>query len=455
MALTAQLQQRPDRLTLQNWAAPLYWQPTQAEREASSPQAATTTAALPLGTNALVFVAMTPCRIADTIAAQGLAGAFGPPSLIGGATGRTFPIQSNTTCPVPSVAQAYSFNISVVPPAAGGYITAYPTGQTLPLAATLIWAQALLVSNAAVVPAGLSGSVDVYASANTDLVIDINGYYTTPPAGPQGPAGPTGPQGAAGPQGPAGPQGATGAQGPAGPAGPAVSSDTAGNTALGTGALKNNTTGYSNTASGADALLTNTTGEFNTASGSQALQFDTTGSFNTASGAAALQFNTTGFQNTASGDGALGSNTTGNNNTASGFGALSHNTAGIYNTASGLNALFSNTSGSNNIAIGNWAAYSVSGVNSDNIHIGSQGAASDSGTIRIGTPGTHTSFFAAGVRGVTTGNNDAVVSVPSPSATSNPSTTAPSRSSTAWSPRRLPRSTQTWSPIRRMARLRP
>jgi hypothetical protein len=34
-----------------------------------------------------------------------------------------------------------------------------------------------VIANAAIVPTGTSGSVDVYASQNTNLIIDINGYY--------------------------------------------------------------------------------------------------------------------------------------------------------------------------------------------------------------------------------------------------------------------------------------
>jgi hypothetical protein len=34
-----------------------------------------------------------------------------------------------------------------------------------------------VVANAAIVPAGTIGSVDVFASQNTHLIIDINGYY--------------------------------------------------------------------------------------------------------------------------------------------------------------------------------------------------------------------------------------------------------------------------------------
>ena len=142
--------------------------------------------------------------------------------------------------------------------------------------------------------------------------------------------------------------------------------------------------------------------------GNGALVSITTGANNTASGTSALQSNTTGNDNTASGINALQSNTTGQYNTASGTNALQSNTTGSFNTASGFFALVWNTTGNSNIAIGFEAASSVSGGNSNNIHIGSSGAAADSGTIRIGTPGTQTSFFAAGVRGVTTGVSNAI-----------------------------------------------
>lgn len=65
--------------------------------------------------------------------------------------------------------------------------------------------------------------------------------------------------------------------------------------------------------------------------------------------------------------------------------------------------------------MGYLAAFDVSGGNSNNIHIGSVGSSGDSGTIRIGTTatlclpcGAQTSFYAAGIRDVTTGNNDAI-----------------------------------------------
>jgi hypothetical protein len=70
--------------------------------------------------------------------------------------------------------------------------------------------------------------------------------------------------------------------------------------------------------------------------------------------------------------------------------------------------LQANITGHDNIAIGIGAAESVSSGNSNNIHLASPGTFVDSGTIRIGAPGAQTSYFAAGVRAVTTANNDAI-----------------------------------------------
>src|SRR5262249_49691530 len=61
----------------------------------------------------------------------------------------------------------------------------------------------------------------------------------------------------------------------AGPPNP-TASDSGGNTAGGSGALSNETTGFSNTAFGFQALLSNSTGSANTASGASALQNCTT-----------------------------------------------------------------------------------------------------------------------------------------------------------------------------------
>jgi Chaperone of endosialidase len=170
------------------------------------------------------------------------------------------------------------------------------------------------------------------------------------------------------------------------------------NTANGFEALGLNTTGFSNTAVGTQALYSNTSANGNTAIGYQALGVNTTGFNNTADGFQALYYNTTGNKNTAHGGASLYFNTTGFSNTADGWAALYNNTIGINNTANGHNALFGNTTGSNNIALGHSAGRALT-TGDNNIDIGNSGFAAESGTIRIGTTGTQTATFIAGISG--------------------------------------------------------
>jgi hypothetical protein len=196
------------------------------------------------------------------------------------------------------------------------------------------------------------------------------------------------------------------------------------NTATGDAALFSNTTGLNNTATGFAALNQNTTGNFNTANGYGALGFNTTGGGNTADGFFALDANIDGgnntaigdsalyfnfgSQNTATGAGALFNNTTGGDNTATGFQALA-NTVGEKNTAVGSLALFNTTitGGTGNIALGYNAGSNLTS-GSNNIYLGSLGVATESTTIRIGESGVHDRAFIRGIRGVTTGVNNAV-----------------------------------------------
>ena len=178
------------------------------------------------------------------------------------------------------------------------------------------------------------------------------------------------------------------------------------NTAIGEYALASNTSGNDNSAVGAEASFFNTTGSANTSLGSFALGSNTTGSVNTAVGAGALPSNTTGNSNSAFGTNALDFNTTGDANTAIGYQALFGNSTGANNTAVGSNALGSAT-GSGNIGIGRLAGSSI-GSGSNNIDIGNSAPSNESNTIRIGTTGTHTAAFLAGVNGATSSSGVAV-----------------------------------------------
>ena len=130
-----------------------------------------------LSAQSLAFVPITPCRVADT---RNPAGAFGGPTMSAGET-RNFVIP-NSVCNIPSTAAAYALNFTVAPQGSLGYLTVWPTGQSQPLVSTLNSDDGRVKANAAIVPAGTAGGIRVFVTNQTDVVIDISGYFV-PSAG--------------------------------------------------------------------------------------------------------------------------------------------------------------------------------------------------------------------------------------------------------------------------------
>jgi hypothetical protein len=133
---------------------------------------AVTPAAPPVISSASHYVPVAPCRIADT---RNPNGPFGGPAVAGGAS-RDFPIPLSN-CGIPATAAAYSVNVAVVPKVHLGYVTVWPAGQTRPPVATLNSLDGRIKSNAAIVPAGTSGALSIFATDTTDVILDINGYF--------------------------------------------------------------------------------------------------------------------------------------------------------------------------------------------------------------------------------------------------------------------------------------
>ena len=130
-------------------------------------------------TNSLAFFPVTPCRLVDT---RQPTGPLGGPTLSGNST-RTFPILSSP-CNVPATAQAYSLNYTAVPRAPKlSFLTTWPAGQSQPLVSTLNASTGAVTANAAIVPAGTNGAVNVFVTEDADLVIDVNGYFAPPGTG--------------------------------------------------------------------------------------------------------------------------------------------------------------------------------------------------------------------------------------------------------------------------------
>jgi uncharacterized repeat protein (TIGR03803 family) len=118
---------------------------------------------------AMQFVPLTPCRLVDTRKGQPLPGG----------TSQDFIIPQLGGCNIPSNAAAYSLNVTVVPHGPLGYLTIWPTERTEPYVSTMNSPDGRIKANAAIVPAGASGAVSVYVTDTTDVILDIDGYFTT------------------------------------------------------------------------------------------------------------------------------------------------------------------------------------------------------------------------------------------------------------------------------------
>jgi hypothetical protein len=126
------------------------------------------------GTNK--FYKLMPCRIVDTRGGQDGG------TLVAGME-RDYNIAG--ACGIPSTATAYSLNVTVDPASKSlDYLTVWPKGQTMPGVSTLNDPTGTIVANAAIVPAGMLGATAFYPSGhNTDLIVDVDGYFAPPASG--------------------------------------------------------------------------------------------------------------------------------------------------------------------------------------------------------------------------------------------------------------------------------
>ena len=154
----------------------------------------TTTAFAQIGSlsSDLVFTPVTPCRIFDTRTSQGGTGPIGTNGT------KTFAIWGQTSyasqggkasnCGITagSNTAAVALSMVVVAPSTVGYLTAYPAGETQPLASTMNFNTGeLVVSNAAILKVNQTNgnaALSIFASSSTEVIADVVGYYSKPVA---------------------------------------------------------------------------------------------------------------------------------------------------------------------------------------------------------------------------------------------------------------------------------
>ena len=126
------------------------------------------------------FYTVAPCRLLDTrILHQPLAGP-GPP--------RTIAVGG--FCGVPPAARAVALNLTVVGPTAPGFVSVYPADLAHPTVSSLNFGAGAVRANNAVLPLSSDGTARLAAAAtlsppgSVDLLVDVSGYFASPPDGP-------------------------------------------------------------------------------------------------------------------------------------------------------------------------------------------------------------------------------------------------------------------------------
>ena len=124
----------------------------------------------PLNGTAGEFKPLAPSRILDTRTAAKL----------GPAATMNLPVTNKGGVPTTGVS-AVVMNVTATNPTAASYLTLWPAGAPMQTASNLNFSAGATVANRVIVPVGTGGQVSIFNGAgSTDVVADVNGYFTDP-----------------------------------------------------------------------------------------------------------------------------------------------------------------------------------------------------------------------------------------------------------------------------------
>jgi hypothetical protein len=133
------------------------------------------------------FHPVTPRRLLDTRSGSRV-GPYATPM----APGQARDVTVTGMGGVPDNAGAVALNVTVTGTTAAGFLTIWPDGQGQPAASSLNWAAGQTIANAVTARVGSGGRLTLYNQAgNTDVVIDVVGYYDASPGDGFSPLVPT------------------------------------------------------------------------------------------------------------------------------------------------------------------------------------------------------------------------------------------------------------------------
>jgi hypothetical protein len=131
-----------------------------------------------LGHAGSVNLLSAPIRVFDTRVADPPAAPSRPKGQV--LAGSTTPLQITGVTVggllVPAGAVAVVGNVTAAVPAAIGYLTLYPAGETAPATSNLNYSAGVNVANYCVVVLNGSGQMDIFSQSQTDVIFDVTGF---------------------------------------------------------------------------------------------------------------------------------------------------------------------------------------------------------------------------------------------------------------------------------------
>lgn len=114
------------------------------------------------------FTPVSPSRLADTRLT----------TILPGGTSLKVPVLGRGGVAASDVG-AVALNVTVVSPQGSGYVTVFPTLESRPLASNLNYSAGQTIPNMVIAKLGSDGSVSIYSTTTTHIVVDVAGYFPT------------------------------------------------------------------------------------------------------------------------------------------------------------------------------------------------------------------------------------------------------------------------------------
>ena len=164
-----------DDIPLSSWAAPAFWTPAKSESDAKGLGRET----LAVPSSPLPFIAIAPCRLADTRDATFPAG-YGPP-LLSTSVPRDFTFAGR--CGIPLNAQAVSANVTATEGSLPGYVSFYPADAASTGTSVVHFGAGKTRASCTIIKLSDDGTgharleATVPTGGTTHVVVDVSGYF--------------------------------------------------------------------------------------------------------------------------------------------------------------------------------------------------------------------------------------------------------------------------------------